>query len=360
MESSPPQPSAWPALLRGAAPAPNCPASPPEHHDRDHPPANTHDKHHRPTYSAAPAPSCPSPTHQDPPPANAHDQQHPRRPTVETYSARRDERITVATPPDGFLFDLRLSARIPYPPSQVFDVLADAEAHRVFRGIRETVDRRVLSDDGRGKKALIVAHKAGLRILGITAAFTTRLRVDEDRRAGTIAFRGADADDASGGGGDAFMRKFEGSWRVAPFDERALRRAYGGGEDDDAGSNPLGSLIGRLGLGGWPGGGFGGGGGGKGAGASSSSGETLVTLEQALAPRLTPPKPVQPLVRALCGRTLQHMVEDLKAELGRRERAPRRHGGQEVAAAAAGDRGVGGGEEEQRGGRRRGHKASTS
>ena len=63
--------------------------------------------------------------------------------------------------------------------------------------------------------------------------------------------------------------------------------------------------------------------------ADETAGTTLVLLEQKLAPRLTPPRPVQPLVRALCGRTLQHMVHDLKEELGRRERERRRQGQQE-------------------------------
>lgn len=315
-------PSAWPALLRSAAPSsgPNSSAHGARGglshlSSRAHagfPPASLSSSHRHLSDKAA------SP--------NAHNDDDNAPPTVETYSARRDERITVATPADGFLFDLRLSARVPYPPAAVFDVLADERAHKIFRGIKETVDRRVLADDHRGKRSLLVAHRAGLRFLGLTAAFETRLRVDEDRRAGTIAFRGADADDASGGGGDAFMKKFEGSWTVAPFDEKALRRAYGGGGGSGggghgapadgggmavAGQQLMGSLMDRLGLGG---GGVGG----------SSSGETLVTLEQALAPRLTPPKPVQPLVRALCGRTLQHMVEDLKAELERREKARRR------------------------------------
>lgn len=262
-------------------------------------------------------------------PANAADAETlpTTTPTVETFSAKRDERITVATPPDGFLFDLRLSARIPHPPDRVFEVLADEEAHKIFRGIKETVSRDVLSDDGRGKRSVLVAHRAGLRVLGLTAAFETRLRVDEDRRAGTIRFRGADADDASGGGGDAFMRRFEGSWTVAPFDARSLSRAYGGGGSGGGAGGGAGdalwSLMDRFGLGGALGffGGLGGGGG------TSSSGTTLVTLEQALAPRLLPPRPLQPLVRALCGRTLQHMVEDLKGELERRERERRRGGG---------------------------------
>jgi hypothetical protein len=48
---------------------------------------------------------------------------------------------------------------------------------------------------------------------------------------------------------------------------------------------------------------------------------TLVTLEQALAPRVTPPGPMQGLVRGLCGRVLQNMMADLKTELERRQAA---------------------------------------
>jgi hypothetical protein len=313
--------------------------------DRSHETSRKHRHHHRGRRDPASSSSSPSSPAAAAAAAAASAPDDDGRPTVETFSAKRDERIIVATPPDGLLFDLKLHARIPHPPERVFEVLADEEAHKIFRGIKETVRRDVLSDDGRGRRSLLVAHRAGLRFLGLTAAFETRLHIEEDRRAGTIRFKGADdgggaeqsggggggggkaggssAGGGGGGGGDAFMRRFEGSWTVQPFTEAALARAYGGGGEPAAAADALGSLMARLGLGGSGSAGGGGGGGSK---------ETLVTLEQALAPRLTPPRPVQPLVRALCGRTLQHMVDDLKEELGRRERERRRGGGGPAAA----------------------------
>ena len=53
---------------------------------------------------------------------------------------------------------------------------------------------------------------------------------------------------------------------------------------------------------------------------------TLVTLEQAIAPRVTPPGPMQGLVRGLCGRVLQNMMADLKTELTRRQAAGNEEG----------------------------------
>jgi hypothetical protein len=46
---------------------------------------------------------------------------------------------------------------------------------------------------------------------------------------------------------------------------------------------------------------------------------TLVTLEQALAPKARPPAGLAHLVRGLCGRVLTNMMEDLRREVARRQ-----------------------------------------
>jgi hypothetical protein len=46
---------------------------------------------------------------------------------------------------------------------------------------------------------------------------------------------------------------------------------------------------------------------------------TLVTLEQAVAPRVTPPGPVAHLVRGLCARVVQNLMADLRQEVHRRQ-----------------------------------------
>lgn len=52
---------------------------------------------------------------------------------------------------------------------------------------------------------------------------------------------------------------------------------------------------------------------------SKEYGSTLVTLEQALAPKATPPGPVNRVVRGLCAKVIHTMMEDLRVELHNRK-----------------------------------------
>lgn len=45
---------------------------------------------------------------------------------------------------------------------------------------------------------------------------------------------------------------------------------------------------------------------------------SLVTLEQAIAPRVMPPGPLMRMVRGMCARTVSHMMADLQSEIRRR------------------------------------------
>lgn len=51
-----------------------------------------------------------------------------------------------------------------------------------------------------------------------------------------------------------------------------------------------------------------------------------MTLEQAVAPRATPPRPLLKLVRGMCARTVTNMMADLQAEVDRRRAAGERAG----------------------------------
>lgn len=46
--------------------------------------------------------------------------------------------------------------------------------------------------------------------------------------------------------------------------------------------------------------------------------KSLVTLEQAVAPKALPPSAIQSVIRGLCARQVQSMMEDLRKEAGRR------------------------------------------
>lgn len=77
---------------------------------------------------------------------------------------------------------------------------------------------------------------------------------------------------------------------------------------------------------------------------------SLVTLEQAVAPRVMPPGPLMRMVRGMCARTVSNMMADLQAEIERRRAAGGAAGGGKAAgqhhagghAAAAPPRGGGG------------------
>lgn len=58
-----------------------------------------------------------------------------------------------------------------------------AEAHSIFRGIKSTLERRTLEDDGRGHRKLLVCHQAVTRFLWLHVTFSTHLLIWEDDKA---------------------------------------------------------------------------------------------------------------------------------------------------------------------------------
>ncbi|PRW58793.1 NAD(P) mitochondrial isoform A [Chlorella sorokiniana] len=73
------------------------------------------------------------------------------------------------------------------------------------------VYRRVLQDDGRGRRKVKVAHEASWRFLLLHGKFTTKLVVDEDDRNLVMDFQ-LDPE----GGASGIMRKFHGRWQIRP------------------------------------------------------------------------------------------------------------------------------------------------
>eukprot|EP00879_Flechtneria_rotunda_P013036 GHRR01013615.1.p1 GENE.GHRR01013615.1~~GHRR01013615.1.p1 ORF type:complete len:195 (+),score=83.58 GHRR01013615.1:510-1094(+) len=112
------------------------------------------------------------------------------------------------------------------------------------------------------------------------------------------------------------MKKFEGTWHVQPFTQQTLLEIdHQTAHQQQAADGSAGSSVGPL------------------AALQRSIQEhhhsrrrqkskaALVTLEHAIAPRAKPPGPVSHLVRGLCARVLQNMMEDLRQEVARREQA---------------------------------------
>jgi hypothetical protein len=123
------------------------------------------------------------------------------------------------------------------------------------------------------------------------------LHIWEDDEAMTIKFTNARQ--------DGFMRKFQGTWRVHPFTQDSLDAVFKHPSPQQQQQRSHGS---SHALPFWH-------------HHQQQPSATLVTLEQALAPRATPPRPLQPLVRGLCGRVLHNMMADLRTELERQQAA---------------------------------------
>jgi hypothetical protein len=77
------------------------------------------------------------------------------------------------------------------------------DAHSIFRGIKATLSRRTMEDNGRGQRKLLICHQAVTRFLWLQVTFSTQLLIDEDdkavrRRAGG-GWRGGWMDAVNGG-----------------------------------------------------------------------------------------------------------------------------------------------------------------
>ena len=110
-----------------------------------------------------------------------------------------------------------------------------AAANKIFRGIRQVLSREIIEDDGKGKRKLLLGHRALTKFLWLSVTFDTHLYVWEDSVNRTIKFCNAR--------NDGFMKKFEGSWQVQPFSSATIGQAFGlrGGDSHDshAWHNPM-------------------------------------------------------------------------------------------------------------------------
>jgi hypothetical protein len=224
----------------------------------------------------------------------------------------------------GFLCRVSVHARVDLPPAGVFAILTQPDNSGVFRAIETMPYRRVLKEEeGHGsdsarRRTVEVEHVARWRAGPLlTGTLSTRLVVEEDPGTGTVAFRLAP------GGPRGFMAAFEGAWRVSPFTQGALDAVLSGGEGGGAAPPPPSPSSSG---GPWA---F--------AGAAlaralpttahadrhhhhhlSSAGASLVTLTQAVGPRVPLPPPLDRLVAAICARQVRGLLQDLRAEAARR------------------------------------------
>lgn len=63
-------------------------------------------------------------------------------------------------------------AAAPYPNQHLW-YCYHAESHEIFKGIRATLSRSVLEDDGKGRRKLLVGHRALTKFLWVSVTFDT-------------------------------------------------------------------------------------------------------------------------------------------------------------------------------------------
>ncbi|KXZ42655.1 hypothetical protein GPECTOR_127g533 [Gonium pectorale] len=200
----------------------------------------------------------------------------------------KDQTITVAEG-NGFLYSLTLRAKVNSAPSDIYHILTDPNTVSIFRSIKECTYRRVLEDDGKGRRKLEVGHRALARFLFINVTF--------------IKFQMARP---------GMMQKFDGCWRIAPFTQETLDGIYHPERlQEHHHHHHHGLHLGPLSASGLFG--F------LHPHKQPEATESLVTLEQCILPRGHTPPGVKGLVRGLCAHQIRTMMEDLRKELQRRK-----------------------------------------
>jgi hypothetical protein len=213
----------------------------------------------------------------------------------------QDENIllTIEAPPQGFWCSIKLLARIPLPPEEVYGILTDPENYKIFRSVKEMRNRRVLSDNKHGKEEVEVEQVGQWRFGPFKGSFNVHLIVNQDKHKRTMDFKLAHDKMQR-----PYMKDFSGGWVIKPYnsdnvDEMVtfpgrhwgslhnLKKAFHELED---------ALTGKH--------------------ANSS----IVELKQSVAPGITPPKAFEGFLIKLTARQVRTIMEDLLKEADRRNK----------------------------------------
>ncbi|KAL4431610.1 hypothetical protein ABPG77_001452 [Micractinium sp. CCAP 211/92] len=226
--------------------------------------------------------------------------------TVTTFSqSSRDMHVTVEKPAAGCLCTLSMLAKVPLGPDELYELLVDpVQCMRVFKSLKRVDHRRVLSDDGAGNREVEVDQTGAWRFLCFRGAFTVRMIVEQRRAERTIRFRLARP---------GFMKQFTGTWQIRPFDNASLDQLVNQHNPTPlhrlqaspvvhqrgiSGLSSLRAVEASLGLG-------------------ASHEESLVQLQQSIAPAFVPPKPVARALQRIAASQISKIMGDLQAEVQR-------------------------------------------
>ena len=231
------------------------------------------------------SPSCPAPSHA----------------TNTSYEHHRDDNIilSVEQPPDGFWVSIRLLARVPLPPEEVFAILTDPNNHRYFRSIKSMKNRKLIQSDGHGKQLVEVEQVGRWRFGLFSGTFSVKLAVSEDKKQHAVGFRLLPRP-------HSFMRDFSGQWKVQPYNIDTYDQLVAHPLDHQKHAwspwhsmrNAIHQLEDTL----------------TGKHANSS----LVELRQCVAPAILPPPPLDKILKKITVAQVKTVMVDLLAEAKKR------------------------------------------
>lgn len=211
--------------------------------------------------------------------------------------------ITVEQNP-GYWSSIKLIARVPLPPEELFNLLTDENNATVFRSIKKKIVRKVLKDDGHGNIEVDTEQIGRWSWGPFKGSFGIRLIVNQYRDKKQIDFRLATNTKRS-----PFMKDFTGSWIIQPFDQDSIDELV---RYPNKKWNPFlhnaAKAIHRL--------------------ESRLTGHhvesSLVQLRQSVAPRVIPPGPLDGVFRKIAITQVRTVMEDLMKEAERRNEARNR------------------------------------
>ena len=207
-------------------------------------------------------------------------------------------RLTVEQQPiDGaYWLSIKLIARVPLPPEEVFEILTDPENHKYFRSVKGNKRRKVIFDDGHGRRKVEVDQIGRWRFGLFRGSFSIKLVVATDKRHRTIGFELAPK--ARGG----FMKDFNGNWKVLPYSKDAVNEMEPALDKHWSPLHAVQKTFHQL----------------EETLTGKHPNSSLVMLRQSVAPALIPPAPLDKIIKKITAAQVRTIMEDLLIEANRR------------------------------------------
>jgi len=201
--------------------------------------------------------------------------------------------VEIEQPKDGFWNSVKVIAKIPLPPKKVFDVLTDPSNRSIFRSIKRVNYRKVIKDDGRGRKTVEVEHVGQWKFGWFKGQFTVRLLVKQDRNRGKIRFALQPIK-------NNFMKNFSGEWTIEPYDQDSLDEMVRYPGKRWGMWHQVTKAVHRFEE-----------------RFSSQPTDSLVQLKQSVAPAMLPPPPLDRVLKSITLAQVKAIMEDLMGETKR-------------------------------------------